>query len=132
VAPCIGFGDRERCVEQKDALRGPVRQIARLGARAEVFVYLSVDVSQRPWQRDIWRDREGEAVGVAYGRVGVLTQYDHAGVFRCGVRKGGEPQTVGRQDRSGFSFEVGLDRRPLGFEKRQMAPCVWDEVCWCH
>lgn len=101
--PRVGEGgpgaDGENRIEQENPLAGPGTEIAADdGGAADVIGNLLEHIAQGGGRGDAGLHREGETVGVAGGRVGVLAEDDDAGVGKGAELQGGEDVLLGRQD----------------------------------
>ena len=126
---CAGLAglDGQRGVEQEHALARPARKVA--GGRdrgAGLLRHLGEDHLERGRQPAPADIREGEAVGVARGRVGVLAEDHRPHVVE---RRQGErvEDVLRRRQHPGTGFAPGIDRlrHPLGaavLEERQGEP----------
>ncbi|CAM5223196.1 hypothetical protein BTHI11S_06296 [Bosea thiooxidans] len=122
------FSDRQRGVEQQHALFRPAGQIAAGGRRgAEILRPLLVDVDERARQRRRADIGEGEPVGMAGRRIGILPEDDGTDRVERRQRQCGEdPLRRGSDDMAGRP--LGIDRRTgarrfaAGGEDRQLAP----------
>jgi hypothetical protein len=93
--------DRQHRVEQQHALSGPGRQVAvRRRRLAEIVLQFSEDVDERRRQRlHVRSDRKAEAVRLAFARIRILAENQHADVFQRREIERGEDVRLGREDR---------------------------------
>lgn len=109
----------QRCVEQEDALFGPVGEITVAGdGHTYVLVQFFEDVDEAGRRGDAFGDGEAKAVSLSGAVIGILTEQDDLDLFEGGGVEGVEDEPAGGIDGAAadlFVFQEGDDLAEIRF-----------------